>query len=157
MPPGLRKFLFICYLVVYVFAGFNLFGMAKETEHWTPTNGVVQRNTSEKRTIAYSVGKKTYWTSNENLLNLLEQRFGVFIPYSRPGQMKSTMNGVDPEIGRFVTVYYNPKNTAQAVVLPGWSGPVVIVGLCTAIPLFIMAWMSLVAGWDLSTGCGSDY
>lgn len=155
MSPGLQKFFFVCYLVIYVFAGFNLFAFAKETEHWRPTNGIVQRNTSEKRTIAYSLGKKTYWTSNENILNLLEQRFGVTIPYSRPGQKQSIMNGVDSEIGRFVTVYYDPKNIGQAVVLPGWSAPVVIVALCTAIPLFIMAWMSLVGDWDLSMGCNN--
>lgn len=156
MSPGLRNFLYVCYMVAFVVAGFTVFCMAKETEKWLPTRGVVQNNTVEKRTIAYCVGKKTFRTSNENLLNMLEQKIGMKIPYSRPGQSKQTWNGVDPEIGRSVTVYYNPQNSAEAVVLPGWSGPVVIVGICTAIPLFLMAWLSLVGDWDVSPCLGDD-
>jgi hypothetical protein len=157
MSPGWRNFLYVCYIGAYVFAGFTLFSMAKETENWLPTRGVVQDNTVEKRTIAYRVGKNTYRTSNENLLNMLEQKINFSIPYSRPGQSLEIRDGINTEIGRSVTVYYNPKNTTEAVVLPGWSAPVVIVGICSGIPLFLMAWLSLFGGWNLDPCCGEDW
>ncbi|MCW5821331.1 MAG: DUF3592 domain-containing protein [Cyanobacteria bacterium TGS_CYA1] len=121
---------------------------AKQTSNWTPVTGIVRANTSENRTIQYAVGKQLYSTDNENLLNLLEHRIHVKISHSRPGQNKTVINGVDPEIGRQVVVYYDPKDPSQAVVLRGWSAPVVLMLICSGIPLILS--ITLGPSWDQS-------
>jgi hypothetical protein len=149
LPPAIQQLFFVVYLAFYLFAGFALWDLAKQSSTWLPTVGVVQDNTSHKRTIVYQVGKQRRQTDCENILNILENRYHVDLKYSRPGQSKAVFNGVDPQIGRRVTVYYDPKDTSKAVVLPGWSAPVVILGICTTIPLLLMAWVQLVGGWNV--------
>lgn len=127
-------------LGMFLYLGYE----ARQTSSWIPTNGIVRSNTVSKRTIQYAVGNKLYSTDNENLLNLLEHRLHVSISHSRPGQSKTVINGVDPEIGKLVVVYYDPKDHSQAVVLRGWSAPVVILLICSGIPLFFQ----LALGWS---------
>lgn len=151
----MNKFFTILYalfaLGMFMFIGFE----ARQTSDWIPVTGIVKTNTSEKRTIQYAVGKKLYSTDNENLLNLFEHRIHVKISHSRPGQNKTVIDGVDQEIGRQVVVYYDPKDPSQAVVLRGWSAPVVILLICSGIPLIL----SLVLGpsWSQSQTANRNF
>ncbi len=140
MSKSFKVFFAILALVMFVAFG----ALARETNSWIPTNGIVRSNTVSRRTIQYAVGNKLYSTDNENLLNLLEHRLHVSISHSRPGQSKTVINGVDPEIGKLVVVYYDPKDHSQAVVLRGWSPPVVILLICTGIPFLLQ----IALGWS---------
>jgi len=137
-------------LGMFIFLGYE----AKETSNWIPVTGIVRTNTSEKRTIQYAVGKKLYATDNENLLNLCEHRIHVKISHSRPGQSKTVIDGVDQEIGKQVVVHYNPKDPSQAVVLRGWSAPVVIVLICSGFPLILS--LTLGQSWGQAQGQGQS-
>lgn len=139
MNKSFRILFAILALVMFVAIG----SLARETSSWLPVTGIVKSNTTAKRTIQYAVGNKLFFTDNENLLNLLERRLHITINPSRPGQSKTVINGVDPEIGKQVVIYYNPKDHSQAVVLRGWSAPVVILLVCSGIPLLLQ----LALGW----------
>lgn len=142
----MNKFFTILYalfaLGMFLFLGYE----ARQTNSWIPVTGIVRTNTSEKRTIQYAVDGKLYSTDNENLLNIFEHRIHVKISHSRPGQSKTVIDGVDQEIGRQVTVYYDPKEHSQAVVLRGWSAPVVILLICSGIPLILS--LTLGQSWN---------
>lgn len=153
---SIRKF----FTILFVFLGLGIFAFlgftARQTSSWIPVNGYVKWNTVNKRTIQYVVNGKYYSTENENLLNLFEQRFHIKVSYSRPGQGKKVVNGVDPEIGRQVVVYYNPDDHSQAIVNRGWSAPVVILLICSVIPLIISVGLGTFAGWDQNQNSGSN-
>lgn len=123
-----------------------LFGLAQETETWRPVNGFVSSNTIEKRFINYSVGKHTYTTSNESIIELLGQNLGVEFHF-RPGQMKTKINGIDPEEGLTVPLFYNPRNHSEAVVLKGWSMAPIVFMFVVSLPMLIRAFAFFGMGW----------
>lgn len=147
--PLMRVFLILLYLIVYLYCGMSLYALATETNKWPSTMGVVTDNTSSERTITYAVKRRTYLTHNENILDLLALRMGGRNTV-HPGQSKTLYNGVDPEIGRQVEVFYDPSNPSLAVVTKGWSQPIVIALICFAIPLLIRVFVAYSPGATVS-------
>lgn len=119
--------------------------LASDTSSWIPTTGFIQINESDYRVIAYRVGKDTFKTSSESIVDMLASKAGIEM-HLRPGASKTIINGRDPEIGKTVTVFYNPENPCQAVVEKGWSLSAIIFTICFGVPflmrLFGWRWRS---------------
>lgn len=139
--------LMVTYIIAVLACTIPLFSLAQDTERWRPTTGFVSDNTIDKRTITYSVGRKSYTTINESIIDLLGQQVGMEFHF-RPGQSKTKINGVDPEIGLSVPMFYNPHKPAEAVVLKGWSMPAIVFMFVLLIPMFIRALAFFGMGWD---------
>lgn len=125
------------YLGVFLWSAITFAQLIQDSQLWRPVMGVVKYNTVEKRTIAYRVGNLDYLTDNESMLDVFGEPIGLEFNM-RPGQSKTLINGVDPEIGRQVQIYYNPNQPSQAVVLKGMSLPVGIYLICSLIPFGIL-------------------
>lgn len=146
----------IClYIAACLVSTVPLIGLAQESERWRSAQGYCTDNTVDKRTITYHVGSKDYRTSNESVVDVLGQRYGLDFHF-RPGQMKETYNGVDPQIGKSVEVFYNPHDPWQAVVMKGWSMPAVIFVFVTLLPMLIRSLAFFGMGWKASRSGGYD-
>lgn len=143
----MTNFWWALYIVVCLGCTVPLIGIAQESEHWRKVQGACIDNTTEKRTIVFEVGSKDYKTSNESVIDVLGQRFGIDFHF-RPGQMKEVINGIDPQIGQRVELYYDPQNPWQAVVMKGWSMPVIIFIMVTLLPLLIRCVAHFGMGWN---------
>lgn len=146
----MRNFFFLAYIVFYLFFGISLCGLANETNHWSPTVAVVTQNNVNERTMTYEVNKKLYTTSNENIVDIFAKRLGGRSSL-HPGHSRTVINGVDQDIGKQETVYYNPSHPSDAVVNKGWSDAVVLYLICTAIPILIRFFVAMASGTSVSS------
>lgn len=134
-------------LAVACLAGSVTFSkLVNDTTQWRPATGTIRENETNRRLIVFRVGKGTYTTSNESAVDWVASKAG-FEYHFRAGASKTRYNGVDPEIGRSITVYYNPNNPAEAVVEKGWSVTTIILLLCTGAPFLISAFGAM-NGWE---------
>ena len=93
------------------------------TADWTPVEGVVTDSGVE--TSSSDEGGTTYclWVEYDYII---ENRTydGSTLSYSKEGNCDSWSSNADDEYppGKNVTVYVNPDNHDESVLLPGWSG-----------------------------------
>ena len=139
-------FLLTIVAVVCIASSVVLAKLVSDTENWIPANGVIRENEVDHRLILFNVGNGTYTTSNQTAVDLLAHKVGLETNF-RPGASKTRYNGVDPEIGRSITIFYNPKNPAEAVVEKGWSMSVIILMFCTTAP-FLLSVFGAINGWE---------
>ncbi|MBI1270804.1 DUF3592 domain-containing protein [bacterium] len=139
-------FLLTIVAVICIASSVVLAKLVSDTENWIPANGVIRENEADHRLIIFKVGKGTYTTSNQTAVDLLAHKVGLETNF-RPGASKTKIDGIDPEIGRGITIFYNPKNPAEAVVEKGWSLSVIILLLCSTAPFLLTAFAAL-NGWE---------
>ena len=97
-------FLLTIVAVVCIASSVVLAKLVSDTENWIPANGVIRENEVDHRLILFNVGKGTYTTSNQTAVDLLAHKVGLETNF-RPGASKTRYNGVDPEIGRSITIF----------------------------------------------------
>ncbi|CAN5312715.1 hypothetical protein BH11CYA1_BH11CYA1_23810 [soil metagenome] len=111
------------------------FGDAYNSAKWPKATAVVVKNDMQVgRTAVFEVRGKKYSTTFEHALELTFSRFGAEFSL---GHQVTIEDGVDAEIGKNITVSYNPENPSEAVVDPGFSIPVWIYLICTGLITFI--------------------
>lgn len=134
-----------------LFVGVNL----KKTETWRPTIGVVTANDLSGKTITYGVGKARYTTKYTTALQVLAARHNIPLPnmFISGSTSVSTVNGVDPEIGKQSKVYYNPVRPHEAATTKGMTPDFFIPILCL-LAVSVIHFLASCGGWDVGRRTG---
>lgn len=121
--------------IVALVLAFPAFTDAMNSAKWPTAPAVVVKNDLQVgRTAVFQVHGKKYSTNFEHALELTFSRFGAEFNL---GNQVTKIDNVDAEIGKNITVSYNPANPNEAVVEPGFCIPVWIYLICTGLITFI--------------------
>jgi len=138
-----------------VYGGMQEFLRARDSTHWPTVEGKITSMEVDGRysdtvrdstfgfnadmEYAYTVEGREY---RGDRLTFRPEAAGPSTSSDRHGKLRAEQIAKEYPVGRFVQVYYSPRNPKQAILKPGTSAkmliPVLIGGLLMAIPTIIV-------------------